>query len=82
MEFKLNQLYFIDDDRLVDICKYRQGSECCKYIVYFEKPGRFCCVKKVNDLKLKIDSQAADMKATGDNCEGLPNETDQIDQGT
>ena len=61
----------ISDDRLVKICKYRQGALCCKYIVYFEQNKEFCCVKNNNFMKEKIDSQEL-MKAKGDNCEGLP----------
>lgn len=72
MEFALDQQYEIPDDHLSNVCKYRHGPACCRYIVFFEKTGRFCCVKKINDLKEKIDSYADHMKAKGDNCEGLP----------
>lgn len=74
MEFSLNQ-HEIPDVHLAQVCKYRHGSQCCRYIVFLESHGRFVCAKKVNDLKQKIDSQADKMNAQGDNCEGLPNET-------
>lgn len=74
MEFTLDQRYEIPDNHLVEVCKYRQGSKCCRYIVFFEDPGRFFCVKRINDLKQKINSQIDDMRSQGDNCEGLPDE--------
>ena len=68
--FPLSDDYIISDDRLVQICKYRQGESCCKYVVYFERQNDFYCVKHVSEVKNKIESQ--DMKSKGDNCEGLP----------
>jgi len=65
----------IPDEHLVNVCKYRQ-EECCKYIIFMSKVGQFCCAKNVHDLKIVIESQQ-DMKAVGDNCEGiLCDETD------
>jgi len=61
----------IPDEHLKSVCLYRQGSSCCKYIVYFEKYHNFYCTKKIPELKEKVDS-CGDMKAKGDNCEGLP----------
>jgi len=54
------------------ICLYRQGSRCCKYIVFFDINKEFCCVKTIPRLKEQIDSEAHKMKAKGNNCEGFP----------
>jgi len=71
---ELKQIVISDDD-LVSICKYRQ-DQCCKYIIFMEKVNQFCCVKNVPELRSMIDSQV-DMKAIGDNCEGIQcDETD------
>ena len=58
----------IDDDRLVNICKYRQQG-CCKYIVFFERMNDFYCVKNIPEIREMIDKE--DLAAQGDNCEGL-----------
>ncbi len=74
----------ITDEHLIKVCKYRQGG-CCRYIVFFDQVGQFCCVKKDLTAKAKIDDQIDEMKAQGDNCEGLlyeAQETDQRVQGT
>ncbi len=63
----------ISDEHLKSVCLYRQGSSCCKYIVYLEKYHNFYCAKKIPELKEKVDV-LNDLKATGDNCEGLPYE--------
>lgn len=63
----------IPQDQLVNVCKYRQGSECCKYIVFLQQESDFVCGKKTEDLRNTIESQT-DMTAQGDNCEGLPHE--------
>lgn len=67
--FSLSDKFIIDENRLSDVCKYRQGEKCCKYIVFFERPGNFFCVKKT-ELKEKIDAHSLNSK--GDNCQGLP----------
>lgn len=69
MEQDLKQ-YSIPNDHLVSVCKYRQGEQCCKYIVYLTKVKDFCCSKNVEHLKNQVDSQA-NMIAKGDNCEGI-----------
>ena len=56
------------------VCKYRQGPDCCKYVVFFDRVRDFCCAKKIVEMKDKIDSLSDQMKAQGDNCEGLPSE--------
>ena len=61
----------IPDGHLVDVCKYRQGASCCRYIVFFDKKEDFYCVKKEGTLKEKIDRQIEEMTAKGDNCQGL-----------
>lgn len=66
----LNSDQIIDKIRLVEVCKYRQGESCCKYIVYFDD---FYCVKKEEKLRNVIDSHR-DMKSKGDNCIGLPDD--------
>ena len=62
----------IPEKVLAEICLYRQRG-CCKYIVYLESFRDFYCAKKVPKLKSTIESQSG-MKATGNNCEGLPYE--------
>ena len=71
MEFAVSDEFLIPGEHLSSVCKYRQGSDCCKYIVFFEKPGKFYCAKNIADLKGKIDL-LDDMKSKGDNCEGMP----------
>ncbi len=63
----------IPQEHLVDICKYRQGESCCKYIYFPREKKDFYCVKKVQLLREKLDQE--EMTAKGDNCPGLPNET-------
>jgi len=53
---------------LKSVCKYRKGTNTCKYIVF--KNDGFYCVKNIAELKDKIDS-IKDMKAKSDNCNGL-----------
>ncbi len=65
----------IPNDHLIRICQYRHGSTCCKYIVFFERIGKFCCVKSTSKWREKIDRQTDELKARGDNCEGLSHET-------
>ncbi len=62
----------ISDDHLINVCKYRRGSMCCKYIVFFESHKKFYCVKNILELKKKIDLQSSQLRAKGDNCIGLP----------
>jgi hypothetical protein len=81
-EWGLSEEYTIPNEHLIKICKYRQGESCCKYIVFFDRSNNFCCTKKVPDLKSKVDLQASQMKAQGDNCEGLPYETRAQHSGT
>ena len=68
--------HIIPDNYLNNVCKYRQGSSCCKYIVYLAEHKNFFCGKMIEEIKLKIDS-AVNMQAKGDNCSGLPDETKQ-----
>ena len=70
--FSLTDDHVIPEDHLFDVCKYRQGEQCCKYIVYFEQGRNFYCVKDIEDLRVKIDAQQ--MIAQGDNCIGMPHE--------
>ncbi len=81
-EFSLTDEQAIPAEHLIQTCKYRQGKSCCRYIVYFEKPGQFFCVKKDEQAKMKIDSVIDEMHAKGDNCEGLPHETRERPEGT
>lgn len=60
----------IDNDTLKNVCKYRQGSSCCKYIVYLRDFQNYYCAKNT-DMKQKIDTLS--LKAKGDNCPGLLN---------
>ena len=63
-------LKIISNAHLINVCKYRQPS-CCKYIVFFSEKDNFCCVKNVTEMRDRIKQVEANMKATGDNCEGL-----------
>jgi len=67
-EFALSDSLKIQDDHLVNVCKYRQKG-CCRYIIFFEKEGDFYCSKNVPELREIVESK--DMVAKGDNCEGL-----------
>jgi len=60
----------VTEDHMVQVCRYRQGSSCCKYLVFFNNPHNFYCVKKYPELNKQISS--LDLLAKGDNCEGLP----------
>lgn len=64
----------ISTERLIDVCKYRQGSECCRYIYFPRDKREFYCVKRIPELKIKLDNEVATMTAQGDNCRGLPYE--------
>ncbi len=68
-EFPLSPESVVTEDYMVQVCRYRQGSSCCKYLVFFDNPHNFYCVKKDSELNKKISS--LDLKAKGDNCEGL-----------
>lgn len=68
-----HQNILISEDRLVNICKYRQGVECCKYIVFLDQASDFVCGKNIEELRNVVESKD-DMTAQGDNCEGLCNE--------
>lgn len=63
--------HIISDNHLINVCKYRQGSSCCRYIVYLNNIQNFCCAKKINDIKMTIDKKFVSMNARGDNCEGI-----------
>lgn len=60
----------ISTDHLVNICKYRQGSECCRYIFYPREKREFYCVKTIPEMKKKLDGEIS-MTAQGNNCPGL-----------
>lgn len=62
----------ISHDHLIDVCKYRQGSACCRYIFYSRDKNEFYCAKNIEGLREKLDQEQ--MTAQGDNCPGLPNE--------
>lgn len=64
------ELIKISTDRLVSICKYRQGKQCCKYIVYLHEASDFVCSKNQPDLSKIIHN--SNVHAVGDNCPGLP----------
>ncbi|MHA2279405.1 MAG: hypothetical protein ACXAC5_00740 [Promethearchaeota archaeon] len=65
----------IPHQHLIDICKYRQGGACCRYIFFPREKREFYCTKKIPAMKFKIDSES-EMTARGNNCVGLPNEKD------
>jgi hypothetical protein len=61
---------FLDHQKLIDVCKFGQGAECCAYIV-----GGFVsfeCGKLDPLLRLQIDirQDMGTMLAKGDNCLG------------
>jgi len=64
----------ISHDHLINVCKYRQGSDCCRYIFFPREKREFYCAKNIPVMKAKIDSEVSEMTAKGDNCPGLPNE--------
>ena len=59
-------------DYLTQVCKYRQGANCCRYIVYFKDHADFFCVKKLPEQKEKIDAIKDQLVAQADHCTGLP----------
>ena len=64
----------ISTDYLINVCKYRQRKECCRYIYYPREKREFYCVKTISEMKEKLDNEVSTMTAQGDNCPGLPNE--------
>jgi len=58
-----------DDRRLDQVCRAKQGSESCRYLVMNEE-GLAC--SKGSNLQQTIDDQADSMRAKGDNCSGPP----------
>lgn len=63
----------IPTEHLISVCKYRQGSGCCRYIYFPREKRDFYCVKTIPEMKEKLNGESA-MTAQGDNCPGLPNE--------
>jgi hypothetical protein len=61
----------IPEAHLHSICKLKQGNDTCRYIGLVPSLG-FVCAKKT-PMKTMLDKRASnnEMKATGDNCEGL-----------
>ncbi len=62
----------ISTDRLINICKYRQGTACCRYVYVPRDDPEFYCAKQIEEVKNKIDDIVEQMTAKGDNCIGLP----------
>lgn len=62
----------ISTEHLINVCKYRQGSCCCRYIYFPREKRDFYCVKTMPEMKRKLDGES--MTAQGDNCPGLPHE--------
>ena len=60
----------ISTEHLIQVCKY-QGSECCRYIYYPREKREFYCVKRIPEMKNKLDGEVSNMTAQGDNCPGL-----------
>ena len=65
---------------LADVCKYRQGEQCCRYVYFPSHKSDHYCVKKISEMKAYIDSISQDFKAQGDNCPGLSDEDVQCDE--
>jgi len=61
----------ISHARLVETCKYRQGSCCCRYIFFPRFKNGFYCVKNISKMKEDIDRDVKNMISQGDNCSGL-----------
>lgn len=57
-------------DHLIKVCRYRQSSDTCKYIVFLIEQDSFYCAKSIPDIRNKIDA-TTDMIAKGEHCEGL-----------
>lgn len=72
-EFAIPQNHAIPLNHLATVCRWKQ-SGCCRYIVYFERPSDFYCVKKIPELKAKMDEMVETMNSKGDNCQGMPHE--------
>jgi hypothetical protein len=63
------KIHIIPDEHLIKICKYRQGAECCKHIMYSPGVSNFICTKLIP--KLNEFSKNSEMRAKGDNCNGI-----------
>jgi len=64
----------IPNEHLIEVCKYRQGSNCCRYIFYPRDKRDFYCIKGISEMQEKIDQEASSMTAKGDNCPGILHE--------
>ena len=59
----------LDNKRLKEICKMGQGKNCCRYIIADPDEGIVCA--KGTSIQYMLDNRVNEMKAKGDNCEGL-----------
>lgn len=67
----------ISQEYLISTCKYRQSELCCRYILFSSEKLDFFCAKNITSVRKHIDSVAEEMKARGDNCNGLGNKCDE-----
>lgn len=75
-DYPLLEKSIIPDAHLAGVCRYRCGPACCKYVFFSRLLQEFCCLKKIPSAKGQVDEIAKEIKAQGDNCEGLPNEAE------
>lgn len=61
----------IPHEHLIQVCKYRQGESCCRYIFVPREENEFYCVKKISKIREQLDGEVEEMTAKGDNCPGL-----------
>lgn len=63
----------LSSEQLINMCKYRQGAGCCRYI-YFPRDKKEFYVKKIPEMQQKLDKEVENMISKGNNCPGLPHE--------
>jgi hypothetical protein len=70
-EYLTDERRKIPDAHLHSVCKLKQGENTCRYIGLVPSLG-FVCAKKT-PMKTMLDEKALsrNMRAVGDNCEGL-----------
>lgn len=62
----------ISDEHLINVCRYRQKTGCCRYIVWLLEKEKFYCGKTTEKARKFLDEQALKGTAQADNCEGIP----------
>jgi hypothetical protein len=70
----------ITDERMKDVCLFRQGEATCRYLQYGDRNSAdtealdsgWGCAKAYKESKTAVDLSAFSRVARGDNCSGPP----------